>query len=254
MSGLGSLAQCLMENDAEALVRARCLRRKALVLSSAFEALLIAAMLLWPLVTPGVLPRQYVFTPAPPYHGGTNATPAHPRGNPHPATEPHPYLPQLFLQPPVIPPHVQTSTGDEAPSIEVGPGDGQLGIPGGPDGGLDIPGATGHSVPIAPPPAEARHSSAPLRRTEGVMEASLIHRVQPLYPVVAKTAHIFGTVRLRAVIATDGTVRQVEVLSGNPILAQSAVAAVLEWRYRPTRLDGNDVEVETFIIVNFILE
>jgi protein TonB len=243
-----------MESDADALVRARCLRRKALVLSIALEAVLLAAMLVWPLVTPGVLPRQYVLTPAPPYHGGTNATPEHPRGNPHPTTDPPPNFPTPFLQPPVIPPHVQTSTGDEAPAIEIGPGNGQAGIPGGPDGGLDIPGATGNNIPIIPPPIEVRHNSAPIRRSEGYMEASLIRRVQPLYPVVARTAHISGTVRLRAIIATDGTVRQLEVLSGNPILAQSAIAAVREWRYRPTRLDGNDVEVETFITVNFILE
>lgn len=254
MSDLGSLAQCLMESDADALVRARCLRRKALVLSIAFEAVLVAAMLVWPLVTPGVLPRQYVFTPAPPYHGGTNATPAHPQGNPHPATEQRPIPPNTFLQPPVISAHVQTSTGDEAPTIEARGGFGQPGIPGGPEGGLDIPGATGNNMPIIPPPVEVRHTNAPVRRTEGFMEASLIRRVLPLYPVVARTAHISGTVRLRAIIATDGTVRQLEVLSGNLILAQSAIAAVREWRYRPTRLDGNDVEVETFITVNFILE
>jgi len=254
MSSLGSLAECLMESDAGALVRARRLRRKALVLSIAFEAVLIAAMLVWPLITPGVLSRQYVFTPAPPYRGGTNATPAHPPGNPHPATKPHQIAANTFFQPPVIPPHVQMSTGDEAPVIEPGPGSGGPGIPGGPEGGLDIPGAIGNSMPIVPPPVEVRHPSAPIRRTEGYMEASLTHRVQPLYPVVAKTAHISGVVRLRAIIATDGSVRQLEVLSGNPILAQSAVAAVREWRYRPTRLDGNDVEVETFITVNFVLE
>ena len=252
MSDLGTLAQCLMESDGEALGRARRLRRKALVLSIALEAVLLAAMLLWPLVTPGVLSRRYVLTPAPPYHGGTNAAPSRPHGNPHPATDPHPNIPTI-LQPPVIPPHVRESTSNEAPAIEVG-GDGRPGIPGGPDGGLDIPGATGNNVPIVPPPAEVTHSSAPLRRSETLMEASLIRRVQPLYPVVAKTAHISGTVRLRAIIATDGSVRQIEVLSGNAILAQSAVAAVREWRYRPTRLDGRDVEVETLITVNFILQ
>jgi periplasmic protein TonB len=254
MSDLGTLAQCLMDGDGEALAGARRLRRKALVLSMAFEAVLLAAMLVWPLVTPGVLSRQYVLTPAPPYHGGTSAPAARPHGNPPPAMPAHPNIPTAFLQPPVIPPHVQESTGNEAPAIEAGSGDGRPGIPGGPDGGLDISGATGNAAPIVPPPAELRHSSAPWRRSEGLMEASLIHRVQPLYPVVAKTAHISGTVRLRAIIATDGSVRQLEVLSGNAILAQSAVAAVREWRYRPTRLDGRDMEVETFITVNFILE
>jgi len=254
MSSLGSLAECLMESDAGALVRARRLRRKALVLSIAFEAALIAAMLVWPLITPGVLSRRYVFTAAPPYHGGTNVTPARQSGNPHPASKPHQVAANILLQPPVIPPYVHTSSGDETPVIETGPGSDRPGIPGGPDGGLDIPGTTVKNVPIVPPPVEVRHISAPLHRSEGYMEAALIRRVQPLYPVVAKTAHISGTVRLRAIIATNGSVRQLEVLSGNLILAQSAIAAVREWRYRPTRLDGNDVEVETFITVNFILE
>jgi protein TonB len=255
MSSLGSLAECLMESDAGAIVRARSLRRKALVLSIAFEALLIAAMLVWPLITPGVLSRQYVFTPAPPYHGGTNARPTPTHGGPRPITDHTPILQNILQQPPVIPPHAQTPVGDEAPVIETGGGDGRVGIPGAPDGGEDVSGGTGtNSMPIVPPPVEVRHTSAPIRRTEGYMEASLTHRVQPLYPVVAKTAHISGVVRLRAIIATNGSVRQLEVLSGNLILAQSAVAAVREWRYRPTRLDGNDVEVETFITVNFVLE
>jgi protein TonB len=254
MSSLGSLAQCLMESDADALVRARWLRRKALVLSLAFEAVLVAALVVWPLFTPGVLSRKYVSTPAPPYHGGSSATPAHQAGNPHPGTEPRHSITPIPSQPTVIPSHVQASVEDDAPAIEVGAGDGQRGIPGGPAGGLDLPGGNVNNVPIVPPPVEVRHNIAPLRRSEGFMEASLIRRVQPLYPVVAKTAHISGTVRLRAIVATDGTVRQLELLSGNPILAQSAIAAVREWRYRPTRLGGNDVEVETFITVNFILE
>ena len=66
--------------------------------------------------------------------------------------------------------------------------------------------------------------------------------------------HLSGTVRLRAVIAADGSIRHVDVISGNPLLAQSAVAAVYEWRYRPTRLNGEAVEVETLITVNFVLD
>jgi protein TonB len=58
----------------------------------------------------------------------------------------------------------------------------------------------------------------------------------------------------RAVIGTDGEVHSLEVLSGNPILAQAALAAVRQWRYRPTLLSGQPVEVETQITVNFVLE
>ncbi|MFZ0583616.1 MAG: energy transducer TonB, partial [Candidatus Acidiferrales bacterium] len=94
----------------------------------------------------------------------------------------------------------------------------------------------------------------PLHMSEGVMEAALIHKVLPLYPAIAPAMHLGGTVRLRAIIAADGSVRQINVISGNPLLAQSAVAAVREWRYRPTRLNGEAVEVETLITVNFVLD
>jgi TonB family protein len=66
--------------------------------------------------------------------------------------------------------------------------------------------------------------------------------------------HLQGTVRLRAIIGKDGSVSELEVLSGNPILVQAAVAAVREWRYRPTRLNNEAVEVETYITVTFVLE
>jgi periplasmic protein TonB len=95
---------------------------------------------------------------------------------------------------------------------------------------------------------------APMRVGEGVMAASLIHNVQPLYPAIARAMHLSGTVRLRAIIGSDGSVRQMEVIGGNTLLVQSAVAAVREWRYRPTMLNGEPVEVETFVTVNFILD
>ena len=86
------------------------------------------------------------------------------------------------------------------------------------------------------------------------MAARLIRRVQPDYPEIAKLMRLSGTVRLRAIIGTDGAVQQLEVLSGNPILARAAKSAVREWRYEPTRLNGQPVEVETSITVTFVLD
>ena len=74
MSDLGSLSECLVDNDPAARVRARRLRSKALVLSVALEAAILAALLLWPLIAPGVLTAQYIITPAPPYSGAGGAT------------------------------------------------------------------------------------------------------------------------------------------------------------------------------------
>jgi periplasmic protein TonB len=86
-----------------------------------------------------------------------------------------------------------------------------------------------------------------------VMAGELIRRVQPEYPEIARATHLSGTVRLQAIIGTDGTVRDLDVLSGSPILARAAVEAVRQWRYRPTLLNGAPVEVETYITVNFVL-
>ena len=103
-------------------------------------------------------------------------------------------------------------------------------------------------------PTEQSHPSGPVHKIREVMEAMLVHRVQPEYPALARVAHISGTVQLRAIIARDGTVRELQVMSGNPLLVQAARVAVLKWRYRPTMLNGEPVEVETYITANFVLE
>jgi protein TonB len=85
------------------------------------------------------------------------------------------------------------------------------------------------------------------------MAAMLVNRVEPKYPTIAITAHISGAVHLHAIIGKDGAVRELEVVDGNPLLAQAAKVAVQNWRYQPTRLNGEPVEVETYVTVNFVL-
>ena len=85
------------------------------------------------------------------------------------------------------------------------------------------------------------------------MAAMLLRRVDPVYPTIAKTAHISGVVHLHAIISKDGTIRELEVVDGSPWLAQAALAAVRQWRYRPTLLSGEPVEVDTNITVLFTL-
>jgi len=87
-----------------------------------------------------------------------------------------------------------------------------------------------------------------------VIEARRIHYVQPRYPLTAKLIHLTGTVQLRAIIGTDGLVQNLQVVSGNPILAKAAIDAVRQWRYQPTRLSGEPVEVETVITVEFHMQ
>lgn len=254
MNGLGSLVGCMVDGDKEGFKRAQSLRRKALVVSIGLETLVVAALLLWPLITLAVLPRQYTLTPTLPYHGGGNTQPAQLRSQHPPDRNRTPEDPK-FYQPIEIPRHAPEAPGAEEPSIDVGPGDRENSLGPGRGGPIVIgrdDDPFGSKVP--PPPPERNPASSPVRRSESVMEASLIRRVQPLYPAVAKAMRLSGVVQLRAIIGSDGTMRQVEVLSGNEILARSAVAAVREWRYRPTMLNGEAVEVETLITVKFILE
>jgi periplasmic protein TonB len=257
MSDLGSLSQCMLENDTESRDRARNLRRKALVISVVFEAALLGAMLLWPLITPGVLPGLFNVTPTPPYRGGGGSAekPAPSHAHPPASTTSRP-VPCLYCAKPTAPTPARPfhDAGASSASGDSAPGMGDGGIDGPPGPGAWIPGADHAGMPVEiKKPAPPEHKS-PLLRSEGVMAAALIYKVQPQYPAIARTMHLAGTVYLRAIIATDGTVRQLEVISGNPILANPALQAVRQWRYQPTRLNGEPVEVETLITVNFVLE
>jgi protein TonB len=89
--------------------------------------------------------------------------------------------------------------------------------------------------------------------TSTIEAAKLISRVQPAYPVIAIQARIQGNVILHAVIGRDGQVSELQILSGHPLLVNAAVEAVRQWRYSPTLLNGQAVEVETTITVSFVL-
>ena len=86
-----------------------------------------------------------------------------------------------------------------------------------------------------------------------MMEGNLIHRVQPDYPALARQVRVQGTVVLRAMISREGSIENLQVLSGHPMLVRAAVDAVRQWRYRPYVLNGEPVEVETEVTVNFVL-
>lgn len=102
---------------------------------------------------------------------------------------------------------------------------------------------------------QALSTAPPLRIRMGgkVQEAKLIHKVDPTYPDEAKAAHTKGTVLLRVIVATDGTPKEVQIVSGDPVLGKAAVDAVRQWRYQPTLLNGDPVEVDTTISIEFRL-
>lgn len=87
-----------------------------------------------------------------------------------------------------------------------------------------------------------------------IMEGNLIHKVEPQYPQIAKQLHIEGIVIVKALISRDGVITRAEAESGQSLLAQAALAAVKQWRYRPYYLNHEPIEVETEITVNFVLQ
>jgi protein TonB len=116
---------------------------------------------------------------------------------------------------------------------------------GDPGGALDATG-NGPMPELAPTPV-LQH------RTSVMMEGNLIHRVQPQYPELAIQTHTQGSVVLSAVISRVGTIENLQVISGHPMLVKAAIDAVRQWRYRPYVLNGETVEVDTQVTVNFTL-
>ena len=113
--------------------------------------------------------------------------------------------------------------------------------------------ATAQPQPPAPKPAAAPVAREPIRVGGRVQQPMLIHEVRPPYPPLARQARVSGSVKMEAILARDGTVQSLRLLSGPPLLTQAAMTAVSQWRYRPTLLNGEPVEILLSIDVNFTL-
>jgi protein TonB len=150
-----------------------------------------------------------------------------------------------LMQPRAIPKEVAVFKEAELPPDVIN----NAGNTGGVFGG--IPGQ-GMVSAVAPPPPKP---TAPQRVKQGgnVTAASILQQTRPLYPALARQARIQGNVVLHAIIDKDGKVAQLEVISGHPLLVQSALDAVKQWRYKPTLLNGDPVEVDTTITVTFTM-
>jgi periplasmic protein TonB len=132
------------------------------------------------------------------------------------------------------------------------------GVPGGTSGGV-IGGIIG-SVPTAAPPPPPKKEEPPtpkaperIRVGGNVQAANLVRKVTPTYPPLAKQARVQGTVRFQAIIGKDGTIQNLQLVTGHPLLVPAATEAVKQWLYKPTLLNGEPVEVITQIDVNFTL-
>ncbi|MCS7024165.1 MAG: energy transducer TonB [Bryobacteraceae bacterium] len=134
------------------------------------------------------------------------------------------------------------------------------GVPGGTPGGVigGIIGAVPSAAPPPPPPPPVKKEEKPatpqrIRVGGNVQSAKLIRQPKPIYPPLAKQARIQGTVKFQAIIGKDGTIQNLQLISGHPLLVPAATEAVKQWVYQPTLLNGEPVEVVTQIDVNFTL-
>lgn len=228
-------------------------KRLAALISVAVETAAVGAALTVPLFTGKALPPV-----DPPVGPPTYYAPPKESVKLVPPPEPNqPFVRQainVLTQPSRIPMNIDMTADkrravgpSSEPGIEAPPG----WIPVGTSDGID------HRIAgtFVPPPLPAREPEQVVfrPRTSSIMEGLLIRRVTPVYPPLARASRVEGTVVLQAMITRSGTIERLEIVSGHPMLCGAAADAVMQWRYRPYLLNGQAVEVNTEIRVNFVL-
>jgi len=247
VSARAVLARCLVEANPGATWLARPSRRRAFGVSLAIELLLVGLLVALPFLSGVGQPQlKHVLQPQLTFFGHSHEH--KPAQNP---TPPITLRTQGISNPipqsaPVL--TMASNFSSEAPGLPV------LDFPGEEAPGTYRVTEMGRLLPpvappqIAPPRQQEKH---PVKISEGVLEAQLISRIDPQYPFLALQTKTQGTVRLHAIINRDGRITSLDVLSGHPLLVKAALDAVREWRYRPTLLNGEPVEIETSITVIF---
>jgi protein TonB len=225
--------------------------------STCAQVLLVGIMILIPLIYTEALPKQQLLT-------FLVAPPPPPPPPPPPAAAPVKVVKVVrefddgrLTAPKEIPKEIAMIKEEELPPPSAGVVGVVGGVPGGVAGGSPggVIGGIISATPVAAPPPPPPKVETPKRIKVGgqVQSALAISRPQPIYPPLAKQARISGTVRLEALISKQGTIESLRVIQGHPLLVQAALDAVRQWRYRPTVLNGEPVEVQTTIDVNFTL-
>ena len=237
-------------------------RKTTSVLTSfAIQIVLVVIAVLIPLIYTDTLPKtqltSFLVAPPPP-----PPPPPPPQAAPVKIVKvvPRQFDAGKLMAPKQIPKEIANIKEEELPPMASTPGVvGGVpgGVPGGTPGGVlgGIIGAVPTAAPPPPPVKEAPKPVTPksIRVGGNVQAAKLVRQPKPLYPPLAKQARIQGTVRFNAVIGRDGTIQNLTLVSGHPLLVPSAQEAVRQWVYQPTLLNGEPVEVVTTIDVNFTL-
>jgi len=244
-------SDCLLESH-----RGKDRRRTAAtIISFVIQCGLLIIAVIIPLMFTEALPKQqllsFLVAPPPP------PPPPPPAAAPAKAVERVSELDEGRLRTPTrIPEKVQILHEEEMPpALATGGVVGGVpgGIPGGQLGGVigGIISATSNlaSVPKLAMPAPPKR----VRISQGVTEGRLIQKIQPEYPPIARAARIQGQVVLSAIISKTGEIQNLVLVSGHPMLVPAAIKAVQQFRYRAFLLNGEPVEVETTITVNFQL-
>jgi periplasmic protein TonB len=235
-------------------------RKSATLVSLIIEAVVIGVVIIIPLIVTQALPTPKLTTmlvappPPPPPPPAPAATKIKTTATTTTSTTPVVKVNKTALDdlrtPTKIPKKIDM-TPEAATAAAPAPSMGGVagGVPGGVQGGAagGVLGGilnSGTAMPVKP---------KMVRVSQGISEGLLVKKVTPQYPTIAKQARVQGSVQLKAIIGKDGKVENVQPESGNPLLASAAVNAVKQWRYKPYVLDGNPVEVETTVTVNFRL-
>jgi len=240
----GAFRDCLVDGNSEQTARQRKIKRRALALSISLQTVGLAALVIAPLFAkpPELVGRNAM--PIPPYR----PAPAPKRERIFRPIEPNHQVcvPCALASQPAI---MRTSAQQQAPIDEpIGIRELQPGDKTSQNTLVNIfDTRTPPRVVVDPPPT--KRISDP-----HINPALLVHRVEPAFPPIAKQLHRNGRVELHALIATDGSVQSLQVVSGDPLFINSAKDAVLQWRYKPTLLNGQAVEVDTYITVIYTLQ
>lgn len=223
------------------------------LVSFIFQVVLIGVLVILPLVFTEALPKQQLMT-------FLVAPPPPPPPPPPPAAVPIKAVKVVqtdiingqLRTPTKIPEKVQMIKEEEAPPPVMSAGGVVGGVPGGVPGGQmgGVIGGIISSTPVAVPKVATPQR---VRVSQGVSQGLLIRKVQPPYPPLARQARIQGQVILQAEISKDGSIENLRLISGHPMLAPAAIEAVKQWRYKPYMLNGEPVAVETTVMVNFTL-
>ena len=248
--GIGTLRGCLVEGDAEQRRGARRVRRRALALSIFLQSAVLGALVLVPLFGKTQRIALAYATPIPPYspyrHASQNSG----------APPPRQHSPQStcrFCPPQSIPRTIATrddSSSSTPADDALPPGIGDN-IPGAGEGLINL---SDSRQRVLPPPNEHQVTRPQVLRMTHLDPAMLIRRVEPVYPPLARQTHRDGRVELRAIIGTDGTIQSLQIVASDPLFDLSAKEAVSQWRYRPTILNGQAVEIDTFITVVYTMQ